>query len=169
MICNKSYKSTRGARKFLEVNIDDVVTLSEDKINQDAQWDGIYVIESSARNLTEIQVQEAYHQLWVIEESFRILKSHFESRPMFHWTPDRIVGHLVLNYIAFCFEREVEIQLKKTQSDVPISHARIRKALESMNNSIIQSENNAIKVQSRPNELANLIMEQFNLDNKKAA
>lgn len=166
MIVNKSYTSTRGARKFLNVSIEDKVTLKKDKIAEDAKWDGIYAIESSANNLSAEQVSAAYHQLWVIEESFRILKSHFETRPMFHWTPERIIGHLTLSYIAFCFEREIELRLKSAQSELAVSHNKIRSALVSMSNSVIDSGDQVIKLESKPNELAMVMIAQFKLCNK---
>ena len=46
-----------------------------------------------------------YQDLWKIEESFRILKSHIKARPIFHWTEKRIKGHFVLCFIAFLIER----------------------------------------------------------------
>ena len=129
MIDNKGYQSSRGARKFLNVSINNKVSLNEEKILEDAQWDGIYVLEASATHLSSEQVYKAYHQLWVIEESFRILKSHSETRPVFHWTPERITGHLILNYIAFCFERAIEIKLKDLEPGAKVSHSKIREAI----------------------------------------
>ena len=45
-----------------------------------------------------------YKQLWKAEHSFRELKSTLKTRPMFHWTDQRILGHLVLCFISYLFE-----------------------------------------------------------------
>ena len=37
-----------------------------------------------------------YKQLWKVENSFRELKGTLKTRPMFHWTDKRILGHLVM-------------------------------------------------------------------------
>lgn len=55
---------------------------------------------------------------------------------IFHWTPERIISHLSLSYIAFYFEKEVEIRLEAAAIQGQISHGRIRNTLNSMRNTI---------------------------------
>ena len=49
-------------------------------------FDGYYGIETSEKNITAEDVLKDYHALWKIEESFRIMKTTLEVRPVFHWT-----------------------------------------------------------------------------------
>ncbi len=56
---------------------------------------------------------DAYHTLWKIEESFRVMKSTLEVRPVFHWTEPRIKGQFVVRFLAFLLERTPEFHLKK--------------------------------------------------------
>ena len=77
----------------------------------------------------------AYSNLWRIEESFRLMKHYFETRPMFHWTPKRISGHIMLNFKAMIFERYIENQLNKV--DVKLSPEGIRKSIKETQKSII--------------------------------
>ena len=112
LLDNNSFTVTSGARKYIDVTIKENTKLKFAKIEDDAKWDGFYAIEKSDMNLSAQDVAGAYHQLWVVEESFRILKHHFGTRPMFHWTPKRIIGHLMLSYMAFLFERTLELRLK---------------------------------------------------------
>ena len=76
-------------------------------------------------------ILKAYHTLWKIEESFRIMKSTLEVRPIFHWTEPRIKGHFVICFLAFLLERTLEFQLKKAHREV--SPQQIRETLNSMN------------------------------------
>ena len=42
---------------------------------------------------------------WKIEESFRILKTDLEARPVYVHTDKHIKGHFVLCYLALCMVR----------------------------------------------------------------
>ena len=62
-----------------------------------------------------------YKQLWKVENSFRELKGTLQTRPMFHWTDQRILGHLVLCFISYLCDaylskklHEKDIMLKDT-------------------------------------------------------
>jgi len=132
IIKNGDSSKMRGAKKYLLEDNKSNFSLNVKKVEADAKWDGFYVIETSDEQLSAEKVLSAYHQLWKIEESFKLYKSHLETRPLYHWTPDRIAGHFVLSYIAFLFERVLEIELRKTNSEDPISPSNIRKALNSM-------------------------------------
>jgi transposase len=103
----------RGSRKYIKTvkKIEKAeMQIDEKKIEADASWDGIYGIRSNSdRGPGELMT--VYHQLWKIEESFRILKTTLEVRPMYHWTSKRIIGHLTLSYMAFVFERYLETNI----------------------------------------------------------
>ena len=116
------YIATEGENK--------VVGLDEDRITEDALWDGYYGIQTSETNLDATAVIEAYHQLWKIEESFRVLKSTMRTRPIFHWTPKRIKGHFVACFMAFVLERALENKLKANKIDA--SPETIKEAIQSM-------------------------------------
>jgi hypothetical protein len=79
-------KSTnkRGGRKYIDQTTQekDVVTysLAKDKIERDSKFDGYYAIQTSEKSLSASEIMDAYHMLWKIEESFRIMKSIGKSR-----------------------------------------------------------------------------------------
>jgi transposase len=93
----------RGGKKYLK----DVGTgecdwiLDDEAIARDAQFDGYYGIQTNEKELNVQDVLDAYHTLWKIEESFRIMKSTLEVRPVFHWTEPRIKGHFVVCFWLF--------------------------------------------------------------------
>ena len=70
----KDKVNRRGYNKFLDINKDITVTINEDKILEDAKWDGLkgYVTNT---NLSMDEVIHQYHGLWVVE-SFRDSKQY---------------------------------------------------------------------------------------------
>lgn len=126
-------QAKRGGKKYLQ----EVRTSSPDwvlddaAISKDARFDGYYALQTSEENLNPQEVLELYHGLWKIEESFRVMKSTLEVRPVFHWTEPRIKGHFVLCFLAFLMERTLEFKL--SEAGIPSSPEQIREALNSLN------------------------------------
>ena len=56
------------------------------------------------------QVIDYYHQLFQIEASFRMAKSDFKARPIFHHKRDSIEAHLTIVLIAITLGRYIESQ-----------------------------------------------------------
>lgn len=65
------------------------------------------------------EIYRAYHGLWRIEESFRIMKSYLEARPAFMKTEDSIYGHFLIVYVALTIMRLLE--LKTFEDAIPVS------------------------------------------------
>ena len=110
-------KSTnkRGGRKYIDQSgkkDDTKYSLASDKIEHDEKFDGFYAIQTSEKHMRASDVMEAYHTLWKIERSFRIMKSTLEIRPVYHDAPRRIEGHFVVCFLAFLMERKLEHALK---------------------------------------------------------
>jgi transposase len=82
--------------------------------------------------MSATEIMDAYHTLWKIEESFRIMKSTLEVRPVFHWSKTRIEGHFVVCFLAFLMERTLEQILQKADGETDASPEKIRQALNSM-------------------------------------
>ena len=122
----------RGGRRYIKTEGSSEVEygLDEEALKRDAVWDGYYAIQTSELEMSPSQVLEAYHTLWKIEESFRIMKSTLEVRPIFHWTPTRIRGHFVVCFLAFLMERRLELRLKNNNIDA--SPLNIREALNKL-------------------------------------
>ena len=51
------------------------------------------------------------HRRWEIEESFRIMKTDFKSRPVYHTKDEMIKGHFTICYLALVIYRYLEKQL----------------------------------------------------------
>jgi transposase len=79
-------------------------SLDEEKISQEALFDGCYIITStaSAQKLQSQQLVASYKKLTLVEEAFRLLKTvQLEIRPVFHKTDDRIRCHVFLCTLAY--------------------------------------------------------------------
>jgi len=101
----------RGYNKFLEISNDVQVAISQEKISEDEKWDGLKGYLTNT-DLSEKDVYEQYHGLWVIEKAYRVTKGTLEMRPMFHFTPKRIEAHVCICFVAYKVYKELERILK---------------------------------------------------------
>ena len=62
-----------------------------------------------------IQVHTTYHNLWKIEESFRITKSYLDARPVYVQKKETIYGHFLICYLSLFLLRVMEIKCFKNQ------------------------------------------------------
>jgi len=150
----------RGGKKYIDrQDPEKPVTwkLAVERIEQDSKFDGYYGIQTSEKNLTATDVMEAYHTLWKIEESFRIMKSTMEVRPIFHWTPKRIEGHFVVCYLAFLMERTMENMLKDEKDEVLVSPQRIQEALNTMQLAAVTANDSEVFIKVKTDPLSNKI------------
>ena len=56
-------------------------------------------------------IYNTYHNLWRIEESFRIMKSDLDARPVFLQTEESIKGHFLICYVAVLLERILQFKI----------------------------------------------------------
>ncbi len=95
----------RGGKKYIKsAGSKSAWTLDEEAVECDALFYGYYAIQIGTHDMTAMEVIDVYHKLWKIEESFRIMKSTLEVRPIFHWTERRIKGHFLICFLAFLLE-----------------------------------------------------------------
>lgn len=139
-------------------------TLAREQIEQDAKFDGYYGIQTSEKNMSATDVMEAYHTLWKIEESFRIMKSTMDVRPIFHWTPKRIRGHFVVCFLAFLMERRLEYLLRDKNDSAISSPNRIQEALNTMQLAAVTVDNEELFVKAKTDSLGSKIFKTLKID-----
>lgn len=76
------------------------------KVREEAKYDGYYSIVISELNMSDFEMRDVYHGLSKIEETFKISKTEFSSRPIFVRTNEHIDAHF-----ATCFTSLVLIRL----------------------------------------------------------
>lgn len=54
------------------------------------------------------EVIGSYHDLWHVEQSFRMSKTDLRARPMFHRSKDAIEAHLTIVFTALALSREAQ-------------------------------------------------------------
>lgn len=67
-----------------------------------------YVTNIGADLMPAAEVIASYHDLWHVEQSFRMSKTDLRARPMFHHTKDAIEAHLTIVFTALAVSREVQ-------------------------------------------------------------
>ena len=153
--------SKKAKTYFIKKEGDNVYSLDEEKIKRSEQFDGFMTVATNNRELSNEQILEAYKQLYKIEQSFRTFKTFLETRPMFHWTETRILGHLALCYISFTLLNYLQIQLKKHST--PLSENKIRKALTKMQLRLVSQNDKEYYVRSKTTDDAHKIMKVLGL------
>lgn len=59
------------------------VSINQEKIDEDLKYAGYNLLVTSELNMKPVDVYNTYHNLWKIEESFRLTKTYLDARPVF--------------------------------------------------------------------------------------
>ena len=81
------------------------LSLNQEKINEDAKFDGYYSIVTSEENLSDLELRNVYKELAKIEETFKITKSEFDARPINVRLEDHIDAHFLICFISLVIIR----------------------------------------------------------------
>lgn len=111
----KKLITNQGVKKYTTTDEKSQTAIDEDKVAQDAQWDGLHGIITNIKDDSAESLIARYCRLWVIEESFRINKHTLEMRPIFHWKPERIHAHIAMCYMTFAVLRHLQYKVNLTQ------------------------------------------------------
>jgi len=142
----------RGGKRYVKETGNVNWALDEEAIARDESFDGYYALQTSAENLSPLEVLTIYGDLWKIEESFRVMKSTLEVRPVFPWTESRIKGHFVLCFLAFLLERTLEFKL--SEAGLASSPEQIREALNSLNFVEVKVKKKGFLIKTKASALA---------------
>ena len=91
------------------------VVLNEDAIKKDLELAGYNMLVTSETLMSDQDMYDTYHNLWRIEESFRIMKSDLDARPVFLQNTDSIQGHFLLCYLTVLLERILQFKVLDNQ------------------------------------------------------
>ena len=69
-----------------------------------------YVTNISQDELSDEDVVRHYHDLWHVEQAFRISKSDLQARPIYHRTQDAIRSHIVICFMALMMAKYLEVK-----------------------------------------------------------
>lgn len=103
------------------------LSIDEDIYKEESKYDGYYGLTTNIEDNTE-EVIAINHNRWKIEQCFRIMKTEFSARPVFHYKNERIETHFLICFLALLIFRLLE---KKLNGKYTVS--QILNALKEMN------------------------------------
>lgn len=108
------------------------LSFDEEKLREEEKFDGYYAILTSEYKEPDERVIDIYRGLWKIEESFKITKSDFESRPVYLSLKEHIDAHFLTCFISLVIVRILEYRLNYKYSATAILES-LRKCSCSLN------------------------------------
>jgi transposase len=133
---------------------------------------GRYVITTSlsAAEASPGQVLRYYRSLEAVERRFRVMKDFLSLRPMFHWSEERVRGHVALCVLAATVEAIMAKDLmnaKVMDPDLPFQSMTPRRALALLKEVRVQhlaAGTKQIKLVNRRSALQAKVLKAFGVD-----
>ena len=91
------------------------VEINEKAIENAKKLAGYNMIITSEIHMSASEIYASYHNLWRIEESFRIMKSQLDARLAYMQKQETITGHFLICYLAVLLTRLLQIHVLKDQ------------------------------------------------------
>lgn len=101
--------------------------LNQKAIDKDKELAGYNMLVTSEINMSSKDIYNAYHQLWQIEESFRIMKSELDTRPVYLQKENRIKGHFFICYTAVLLSRILQFKILENKYSASTIYDFMRK------------------------------------------
>lgn len=95
--------------------------INQAAIDKDLELAGYNLLVTSETQMTDRDIYCTYHNLWRIEESFKIMKSDLDARPVFLQKENTIKGHFLICYLTVLLERIFQFKIlneKYSTSDI---------------------------------------------------
>lgn len=113
----------------------EVFVMDEDRIADLKKWEGLNMIITSETGLRPFEILGQYHELWQIEETFKISKTDLEGRPIHHRLDKKIQGHFLT-----CFISLVIFRLLQKKTGGKLTKEQLFDALRRMNCTHLESQ-----------------------------
>ncbi|MDR3186788.1 MAG: IS1634 family transposase [Christensenellaceae bacterium] len=88
-----------------------VVSLNQEAIDKDLRFAGYNLLVTSETQMTDQDMYDIYHNLCCIEESFKMMKSDLDARPVFLHKENSIKGHFLICFFAVLLERIFQVKI----------------------------------------------------------
>lgn len=89
--------------------------INREAIDRDLRFAGYNLLVTSETEMSDRDIYDTYHNLWRIEESFRIMKSDLDARPVFCQKEETIKGHFLICYLTVLLERLFQFKVMKNK------------------------------------------------------
>ena len=91
------------------------VEINDKAIENAKKLAGYNMMVTSEIHMAASEIYAAYHSLWRIEESFRVMKSQLDARPVYLQKEETITGHFLICYLAVLLTRLLQIHILKDE------------------------------------------------------
>jgi len=91
------------------------VAINQDAIDKDLKLAGYNLLVTSETKMKADDIYNTYHNLWRIEESFKVMKSYLDARPVFLQKTASIHGHFLICYLAVLLIRLLQFKVLKNK------------------------------------------------------
>ena len=98
------------------IKTDKLVVFLDAKLEKYKETLGYYSIVTSEIEDADKEIINRYHGLSRIEDSFRIIKSDLEGRPIYVWTEEHIKAHFLICFIALTVIRIIQYKILKHEN-----------------------------------------------------
>ena len=117
-------------------------TLKQEKVEFEAELDGLFVLRTNRDDLSIAELVSAYKTLARAESAFKELKDFIDLRPIYHWTEERVKAHIFICVLAYLVEICIEIKLKRAGLEMTA-----RKALDHLSEiKLVNQEIDGMKI-----------------------
>jgi len=104
---DKTLVGNSAYRRYLKTPDEKHFTIDEDRVAEDARYDGLYVLRTNTR-LNPLNVMLRYRELLLVEQLFRTTKALLATRPIYHQTDTAIRGHVFCSFLALVLRKDLE-------------------------------------------------------------
>ncbi len=107
---DKALVGNSAYRRYLKTPDQQHFTIDEDRVADDARYDGLYVLRTNTQ-LHPLKAMLRYRDLLIVEQVFRTEKALLATRPIYHQTDEAIRGHVFCSFLALVLRKDLEERL----------------------------------------------------------
>ena len=154
---------TRFIKKVGSKKDDIKYELNNSLIEEEEKYDGFYAVATNLDD-TAKDILEVCSNRYKIEDCFRIMKTNFSARPVYHRKKERIVAHFMVCYTSLLIYRLLENILNKSGT-----HYTIDNVIETLRNMQVLNVDDMYYMSTyNGSEICNALNNTFDLElNKK--
>ena len=106
----KRFITTINTTEHGEIASESHYSISQSVIDEEARYDGLYAVCTNLEDDVQ-DIIKVNHRRWEIEESFRIMKTEFNARPVFHSNEEAMKAHFLICFLSLTIYRYLEKKL----------------------------------------------------------
>ena len=143
---DKSLVGNKGYRKFLKTLEGPRFAIDEEKVLNEARFDGKWVLQTDT-DLPAEKVALKYKELWMVEAAFRSIKSVLETRPIYHKLDETIRGHVFCSFLALMLLKD--LQQKMEARGWRLEWERLRRDLDELQEFTVRNPGKTFLIRSQ--------------------